>query len=250
MKRQFLFLCLLLLGQITMALDATSYIAEGNKAYDAGEFSTALEQYLLADSLVESADLHLNLGNSYYKLGELGRSILHYERGALLAPSDEDLRHNLELARSLTLDKLESSERDAFSEWWNQIMLDIGMDKLAYISIFSAILSALAWALFWSSSQRGRKQLGFSMGAVFLVLCLFTAAMSISTMKNVTEHDSAIILGQRVKVLSAPNDEATELFILHEGTKVGYGEEQGSWTSISLANGNKGWMKSHQLEQI
>ena len=48
-----------------------------------------------------SADLYFNLGDAYYRQGDLGRAIWSFERAAALDPDDEDVRYNLTQARKL-----------------------------------------------------------------------------------------------------------------------------------------------------
>ena len=48
----------------------------------------------------ESADIYYNLGNSYYKIGDIAKAILNYERALILKPANKDIRSNLEIAKS------------------------------------------------------------------------------------------------------------------------------------------------------
>ena len=75
-------------------------IATGNARYQETDFSGALDAYeTVLQAGFESADLHYNLGNAYFKTGSLGFSILSYERALKLDPGDPDIRANLDLAR-------------------------------------------------------------------------------------------------------------------------------------------------------
>lgn len=52
-------------------------------------------------------------------------------------------------------------------------------------------------------------------------------------------------------VKSSPtSDNSTDLFRLHEGTKVKVLESMGSWTNISIADGRQGWIKTSDIERI
>ena len=54
-----------------------------------------------------------------------------------------------------------------------------------------------------------------------------------------------------VSVKSSPSAEtSTDLFILHEGTKVVILDEVGDWRNIELADGRQGWMLSRDMEII
>jgi SH3-like domain-containing protein len=53
-----------------------------------------------------------------------------------------------------------------------------------------------------------------------------------------------------VTVRSSPDDTGTELFILHEGSKVKIGDMVGEWLEIRISDGNKGWIKANDLIRI
>ncbi|MDA0312354.1 MAG: tetratricopeptide repeat protein, partial [Gemmatimonadetes bacterium] len=114
------------------ALSPRSVVAQGeilergNQLYQEGDYEGAVDAYeIVLASGHESADLHYNLGNAYFKGGQLGRSILAWERALDRAPGDPDIRANLDLARSLTADAVEPLPRfwliSAWS-WWFRLV--------------------------------------------------------------------------------------------------------------------------------
>ena len=89
--------------------EALGHFQEANQSYSAGRFDEALETYLeLAEAGFSNGPLSYNIGNCYYRRGEIGKSILHYERARLLMPGDEDLAHNLELSQLKVTDTITS----------------------------------------------------------------------------------------------------------------------------------------------
>ena len=54
-----------------------------------------------------------------------------------------------------------------------------------------------------------------------------------------------------INVKISPNDIGTDLFLLHEGTKV-FIEDNSmkGWKEIRLEDGNKGWVKTEAIEII
>jgi len=53
------------------------------------------------------ADLHYNLGNNYYQLGDFGKAVEHYTKGLELDPNSLNMKYNLELAQR----KLQQAEK-------------------------------------------------------------------------------------------------------------------------------------------
>ena len=51
-------------------------------------------------------------------------------------------------------------------------------------------------------------------------------------------------------IKSSPDRAATDLFVLHEGTKLTIEESTDGWVEIRLADGRKGWIESSRIELI
>ena len=91
--------------QVTVSTHVTK--AEADSAYINNDFTNAAELYeSILKNKGESADIYYNLGNSYYKMNNIAKAVLNYERALLLNPGNNDIRFNLELARSKTVDKV------------------------------------------------------------------------------------------------------------------------------------------------
>ena len=63
-------------------------------------------------------------------------------------------------------------------------------------------------------------------------------------------HDEAIVMASAISVKSSPDRSATDLFVLHEGTKVHILSEVDEWCEISIADGKKGWLLKSNIENI
>ena len=79
---------------------------KANAFYATEEYDKAISAYeqILEEGQV-SAKLYFNLGNAYYKAGDINKAILNYERAKLLAPQDEDIQFNLNLANQYVVTK-------------------------------------------------------------------------------------------------------------------------------------------------
>lgn len=82
-------------------------VAQADSAYIQGDWLTAIGMY---EDIIENQGvnptLYMNLGNAWLKMDEVAKAILYYERAYLLDPSDDDIKFNLELARTKTVDKV------------------------------------------------------------------------------------------------------------------------------------------------
>lgn len=93
-----IFLCLLALPGLLRA-DFEAFFSAGNIAYAEGRFADAVEAYEQALTHGHSYGVHFNLGNAYFRLGEVGPAKLHFLRADHLRPGDPDVAANLAIVR-------------------------------------------------------------------------------------------------------------------------------------------------------
>ena len=53
-----------------------------------------------------------------------------------------------------------------------------------------------------------------------------------------------------LNISSSPDEKGTDLFMLHEGTKVSLIGKEGDWMEIRLSDGNEGWAELRHIEII
>ncbi|MDE6011811.1 MAG: SH3 domain-containing protein, partial [Prevotella sp.] len=88
---------------------------------------------------------------------------------------------------------------------------------------------------------------GIVAGVAFLLFNVFAWQQS-QLLKN---RSGAIIIQSAVPVKSTPAHGGTDLFILHEGTKVNITDDSmDNWKEIKMADGKKGWVQANQIEII
>lgn len=225
--------------------------AEGDSAYMRDDFAAAIEIYETLLQNGEAPEIYYNLGNSYYKSGDIARAILNYERALLLTPGNADIRANLEMARAKTIDKVTPVPEIFFVTWTKSLINCFSVDAWAKYGIAFFLLLLVSLALFFFSKQTPWKKAGFIcglIGLVFTVLCNVFAAQQKSTL---TQRNKAIIVAPSVTVRSTPSESGTSLFILHEGCKVEIKDNtMHEWKEITLEDGKVGWVLASDMEVI
>jgi tetratricopeptide (TPR) repeat protein len=225
-----------------------SSFVQGNTAYAAGDYEAAVVAYskiVATDKM--SSSLYYNLGNSYYKLGDLGHSIWAYERALKIDPSHTNAQLNLEFVNAQTYDKLEL-ENTGITYWLKFFLFRFGINFWAYISILLSVLFSIVLFLFFTSKSQKVKNtsLTFSFASLFgllavVIICYFNQ-------KNVVERMNGVIISEFVEIRNAPSETAPSSFKLHEGTKVDLLRSNETWHEVGV-NGNVGWiLKSDFLE--
>ena len=224
----------------------------GNRLYQEDDFAGAIEAYeaVLAAGW-ESPALYYNLGNSYFKFGDLGRSILHWERALAGSPGDPDVLANLELARSITADAVESLPRFwLFSavRWW----VDLIPRGFLIAIVGSVWLAAAAGGILrifarGVDARRLGSRLALTGATVVLVLGTNLAVREL----GIGRAERGVILAEVVSVQAAPSDEDDiTLFEIHEGTRVRIDQRAGDWAEIVLEDGKVGWVPAEVMEVI
>jgi uncharacterized protein YgiM (DUF1202 family) len=82
---------------------------------------------------------------------------------------------------------------------------------------------------------------------VFMVVCIFSAWFEHHLYEK--EHP-AIVFNEMVTVRNEPRENASEAFVLHEGTKVYILETLDNWNKIQLADESEGWIMSDAIKPL
>jgi len=225
--------------------------ADADSSYVRGEYQEAIKQYEALLKQGASADLYYNLGNAYYRTENITRSVLNYERALLLAPSDRDIRFNLQMARSKTTDKITPEQEMFFITWYHSLVNLASVDGWARTALLSLALAIVLALLYLFSERLWLRKVGF-FGAIF--------ALALFVLSNIFAHQQkdllvnrrgAIVTAPAVTVKSTPAKQGTDLFILHEGTKVTITDaSMKEWKGVRLADGKEGWIESRHIELI
>ncbi|MDP4210917.1 MAG: tetratricopeptide repeat protein [Bacteroidota bacterium] len=251
MKRLILFIGFIALLAKASAIDPQALVKEGNDFYTKNNFEEAIKKYqAVISSGYVSPELYFNLGNSYYKSKNIKSAILYYERAKLLDPGDKDVEFNLEMARALTVDKIEAVSELFFISWYKWLRSCFSTNIWGGISAVLFILSLMAFLFYLQSDKVGQKKFGFWFAVIAFVVSATSFTMAAQLKDIQTADNTAIIFVPTVTVKSSPADSGTNLFVLHEGSKVEILDQVGEWREIRIADGNRGWIRISNLEII
>ena len=104
--------------------------------------------------------------------------------------------------------------------------------------------------LFFFSRQIRLKKVGFYIGVLLLLCVIMTNIFAANQKSELVNRTHAIVFAPTVTVKSSPDASGTDLFVLHEGTKVSVRSTLGDWSEIALEDGNVGWMPTKDIETI
>ena len=246
-----LFFLLFLQGFWTVLAAQTAQLKEAEAAYTQEAYDKAIESYeSVLKSNGPSAGVLYNLGNAYYKSDRLASAILNYERALLQAPNDADIRFNLEMAKQRTVDKIEPIGTFFLTKWFQSIQNLATVDTWAYVAVICFLFTIIGITFYFFSKRLLFKKTGFFLSAFFLVCVVLANVFASKQKAKMMDRSGAIVFAETVTVKSSPDDSGTDLFVLHEGTKVNIKSSLGEWSEIILEDGNQGWMPTKAIETI
>ena len=249
--RLLLFLAFSLASCLTPLTSHAVTKVEADSAYAQGNYQQAIKDYeqLLKEGV--SSDLYYNLGNAYYRTDNITRAVLNYERALQLAPGDADIRFNLQMARSKTIDKITPETEMFFITWYRSLVNLMSVDGWAGAALLSLALAIVLVLVYLFSSTVWLRKVGF-FGALVLVVSFIVCNVFAYQQKNeLIYHKGAIVVESSATVKSTPAADGTDLFILHEGTRVTVtdGAMKG-WKRVRVEDGKEGWIESRKIELI
>jgi len=227
--------------KIEEEVDAATLFIEANKYYQEEKYSDAALRYeKLIHSKVSNGEIYYNLGNSYFKMGMLGKAILSYRLAELYLPRDEDLKANLKYARQLTKDKIESKQFLSFLKefcfWYSKL-------SIKELLIVFLIAHGLFWALaiiriFWGKEYQNL-MLFINLALVVVLGCSLALKMY-----NYTYNIDGVVFAKEITVRSGNGFSNTALFQLHDGAEFKIIKQDTNWIKIELGDGKRGWVES------
>ena len=219
--------------------------------YAKGNYQQAIKDYQDILKTGVSSEIYYNLGNAYYRTDNITQALLAYERALQLSPGDNDIRFNLQYARSKTIDKITPETEMFFVTWYNSLVNFTSVDRWANTAIVSIVMALLLILVFLFAPQMWARKSGFYGSAVFLLLFAFANLFAFQQKHELETKQGAIVIAPTVNVKKTPAASGTDVFVIHEGTRVDITDRgMKQWRGIKLADGREGWLKTSQIEEI
>ena len=231
--------------------EAEVAIQRGNTHYQNEDYSGAIDAYNSVIELgYESAALHYNIGNSYFRLGNIGRAILNYEKALKIDPNDEDVIYNLKIAEARTVDKIKSVPKLFIIEWWEILLAGFSVSGWSTLFIFLYLIFLTLIAFYFMSKSAQIQKLSFYLGTINLGVIFIVIILFVSSYSKETNSTYGILLDESISAKQSPNIESTDAFLIHEGVKFEIEEKFNNWAKIKLADGKVGWLPQSSFEGI
>ena len=215
-----------------------------NKLYEQGRYREAAAGYqALLDEQPGHPALQFNLGNAWFKSGDLGRAIAAYRLAQRSWPRDPSIRFNLAFARK-QLPGLPPPQQAA----WEQAITTLTPNEWtvgAAIAFWLWMSLLILRELF--AGQRSRRPY---LLATLLLMLLALAGLGLSLYQ--THHtQEAVVVAANASVRYGPLSESQMQFQLRDGAEVRILDrkqvQEESWFRVQDSNGRRGWIPELDL---
>lgn len=220
-----------------------------NKFYEDKDYASAIRLYenLLKQGL-ESAALYFNLGNAYFKSGDLGYATLYYLRAKRLAPGDEDIQQNLEFARQFARVQMEGVALNPINSFVASLVDTYRLSFLAWVTSSLFILFIFLLMARWGTGLNNSA----IRAAMVFVLLLLVAVASLTAFKY--RHDyltrRGVIIAEESPVLTGPSEQSDVELDGAPGLIVEILDESGDYYSVLFENKRRGWIRKELVAEI
>ena len=246
MKKLIFILSILLL--IPLLLCAKEYdITAANSAYQEQNYQKAQEEYMkLMNEGVKNFELFYNLGNTYFKLNDLGNARFYYEKAAKFEPLNKELNANIAMLMASMKDK-EEVERSFVETLLRKIYYTLSINLLGVLVLISFIIMMAFVVILIMSRSAILKRVVKILLVIFAVIFFLITVTEVMRIRDFYAEDSAVILDETVIAYSGPSEDFPQVFTIHDGLKVSIEKYDNDWVLIKLPSGSGGWVLVNSL---
>lgn len=247
--RLYLPILTILISMLQGQTNLETLFATGNRYYEMEKYAEAIAVYKQLSENVEHANLYYNLGNAYYRVGDIGQAIWSFEKGRASSPRHKDLLHNLAIANAQVRDRIEPPEG-----FFPVMIYRAVLEKLTVMDLLStgSLLILLLSLLFMIRAGR-TSSIKFvnSMKILMVILILSTHFLALDRYWDLSDTREGIVIASASDVRSGPVARGENVvFRVHEGTKLEITQTQPGWLEIILLDGKKGWLQSSDVRKL
>ncbi|ODS33038.1 MAG: hypothetical protein SCARUB_01857 [Candidatus Scalindua rubra] len=197
---------------------------------------------------IRNSKLYYNIGNIYFRMGDIGNAILNYRRAFQYIPNDTNLQQNLKFARTRRKDHFEEIQKTKILRtvfFWHYDISSRLRISVFIISFFMVWLFALIRIF----RKNPIMQWGFVIALIFSVL--FGASLIIEEI-SINKIRPGVIIAPEVVARKGDSNTYEPAFKepIHSGTEFNLIEHRGNWYHIKLPDSRTCWIPRKAAELV
>jgi hypothetical protein len=215
--------------------------ADAARAYDENRVPEAIAGW---EALLNEGQIYpevlFNLGNAYYRNGNIGQAIRAYRHAQTLAPRDPDIRANLGFAAQTA--GIALPVRPPIPA----LLLEVSQTewrRLGSGCFWLFVLALAAWIL-WPRFRFATRP-----AAIILSAMLLVALGGLWMQRELRRIPECVVMTDDHKVRSGPLESATPILSVAEGTIVRRLDQRGNWMEIQFES-TRGWLPADAVVPV
>lgn len=229
--------------------EANEVFAENpEKAEELYKGSALRFERVVREGGIENSKLYYNIGNAYFRAGDLGRAILNYRKAEQFDPNDRNVQQNLAFARSQRKDELKEEEKAKALRtllFWHY---DFSFGQRF---LFFALFFVLLWATAAVRLFKPRPFMKWMIGFSALLSLVLGASLVLESMAIKGERPGVVIAEEVVaRKGDSESYEASFQEPLHAGAEFVLVEERKDWVQARLPDGRTCWLPGRAVEMV
>ena len=242
-------LLLLFTFQFAFSINVDSVFVSANNFYEKSDFLNAINEYKkIIDSEIPNSVLYYNIGNSYFKLNELGYSRLYYEKAKLLTPNDVDLIHNLEILENRLIDDIPKLSSFFLIDIFKKISQTLTSSTWSLLTLIFTYTSVILICVIMLHKSKKYRKFALNLFLLSFPALVISVVFLLSNIINNKEHGILITTNSYIK--TAPSSNSENAFIINEGAKFELIDNVDKWSRIQLEDGNNGWIQNDKFLKV
>ena len=220
-----------------LAIARANELSTANKYYLEGDFDKAIDSYQGLIKNSPNGEYYYNLGAAYFRKNAIAEAIFNFRLASEILPRDEDIKYNLEYARSLKKQQFE--ENVSFLE-----KIQFPLSEGESILLLLLLSCVITWLGFHLKTKKTGILVNFNKITILLFILLLINHINL----DISRKPFVVIKKEGTKVYSGPGQNNVVLFEVgsgNEGDLVNQFEKK--WIQVKFSKDKKGWILSENL---
>jgi tetratricopeptide (TPR) repeat protein len=239
----------LFLFTLSFAADNQTLWQEAANYYDQANYRAAIDDYTkLIERGFINPQIYYNLGNSYFKAGDLGHAIWSFRKALLLDPGFKPASLNIEYVRTFNTDQIAAKQHGFVTDIWDTLSGLLSVN--GYLLLFMLSWWVLAGILIFKTIRPDNFTWLYYLLIVPAILIIFSGASAARRIDEDRLTHWGVLVQETADIREGPGEEFNRVEVAHEGLELKIlGTRENSYL-IELGNGLKGWITKKAVLEI